>query len=134
MLLTALSIFDAVSDARNNMHQLAEHAEAALPALAKQFLGSQVPSPVVFVGFGPMAFAAREPALKVMELTAGKVPAIWDSTFGFRHGPKSFGVSGSPIYVLRSAGYPATEYEADLVEELRVQFPEAKTMPIGETV
>ena len=132
MLLTALSIFDAGSDARNNMHQLAEHAEVALPTLANQFLGSQVPSRVVFVGSGPMAFAARESALKVMELTAGKVPALWDSTLGFRHGPKSFVVSGSAIYVLRSAGYPATEYEADLVEELRVQFPEAKTMTIGE--
>ena len=66
-----------------------------------------------------------------MELTAGKIPALWESTLGFRHGPKSFISSRTAIYVLRSAEYPATKYEADLVEELRLQFPEARTMTIG---
>lgn len=132
MLLTALSIFDTGADARYNIRRLAEHAEAVLPVFASQILRSEVPSRAVFVGSGPMAFAARESALKVMELTAGKIPALWDSTLGFRHGPKSFISSGTAIYVLHSAGYPATKYEADLVEELRIQFPEATTMTIGE--
>ena len=131
MLLTALSIFDVGSDARNNVNKLAEHAEAALTTLTGHFLGSQLPSRVVFVGSGPKAFAARESALKVMELSAGNVPALWDSTLGFRHGPKSFVVKGTAIYVLRSKEYPANEYEADLVEELRVQFPKAEIITIG---
>ncbi len=33
--------------------------------------------------------AARESALKVLELTAGKLAAFYDSPTGFRHGPKS---------------------------------------------
>ena len=78
-----------------------------------------------------MTFAARECALKVLELSAGKIPALWDSTLGFRHGPKSFITSGTAIYVLRSTGSPTTNYEVDLVEELRMQFPEATTMTIG---
>ena len=67
----------------------------------------------------------------MMELSAGKIPALWDSTLGFRHGPKSFITNGTAIYVLCSADSPTTNYEIDLVEELRMQFPEATTMTIG---
>ena len=131
MLLTAFSIFDTDADARSNMRQLAKHAEAVLPLLDSQIRGLKAPTRAVFVGSGPMTFAARECALKVLELSAGKIPALWDSTLGFRHGPKSFISSGTAIYVLRSTENPATKYEVDLVEELRMQFPEATTMTIG---
>ncbi len=131
MLLTALAIFDRTADAGRQLRQLADYAETALPTLASQFLGMDAPSRAVFVGSGPMAFAARESALKVMELSAGQIPALWDSTLGFRHGPKSFVSSGTAIFVLRSAERPAHMYEADLVEELRVQFPQATTMTVG---
>jgi tagatose-6-phosphate ketose/aldose isomerase len=131
MLLTALSIFDKNADAKSHMRQLAKHAEAVLPLIDSQIRRFKAPKRTVFVGSGPMTFAARECALKVMELSAGKIPALWDSTLGFRHGPKSFISSGTAIYVLRSTECPTTNYEVDLVEELRMQFPEATTMTIG---
>ena len=131
MLLTALSIFDTDADARSHMRQLVKHAEAVLPLLDSQICGLKASAHAVFIGSGPMTFAARECALKVLELSVGKIPALRDSTLGFRHGPKSFISSGTAIYVLRSAESPTTKYEVDLVEELRMQFPGATTMTIG---
>lgn len=44
---------------------------------------------IVYLGSGGLQGAARESALKVLELTAGKLAAFYDSPTGFRHGPKS---------------------------------------------
>jgi tagatose-6-phosphate ketose/aldose isomerase len=85
----------------------------------------------VFVGAGPLAFAAREAALKVMELSAGRIPALWDSTLGFRHGPKSFVHGATDIWVFLSAEAHAARYDADLVAELRGQFPASRVTAVG---
>jgi tagatose-6-phosphate ketose/aldose isomerase len=71
-----------------------------------------------------LAFAAREAALKVMELAAGQIPALWDSTLGFRHGPKSFVLPGTRIVLFGAADPHAARYDADLAEELAAQFPD----------
>ena len=46
-------------------------------------------SRVVYLGSDVLKGVAQESALKVLELTAGKVVALHDSPMGFRHGPKS---------------------------------------------
>ena len=45
---------------------------------------------IVYIGSGSLAGLTREAQLKILELTAGKVATIFDSSMGFRHGPKSF--------------------------------------------
>ena len=44
---------------------------------------------IVYLGSSTSKGIARESALKVLELTAGKVNASYDTPLGFRHGPKS---------------------------------------------
>ena len=51
--------------------------------------GSEPWKRIVYLGSGGLRGAARESALKVLELTAGKLAAFYDSPTGFRHGPKS---------------------------------------------
>lgn len=134
MLYTALAIFDNRADTSETAARMA-HAAGLLAALLPQmaaFAGSSPPPDrIVFLGTGPLAFAARESALKVMELTAGAVPALWDSTLGFRHGPKSFVRGRTDIILLTSPEAPAALYESDLVAELRQQFPTARITTIG---
>ncbi|NCO87126.1 MAG: SIS domain-containing protein [Rhodobacterales bacterium] len=130
MLLTALALFDPVPDAPARMAALAAQLRALLPGLAR-FATGPLPERVVFVGAGPLAFAARESALKVMELTAGQIPALWDSTLGFRHGPKSFVRGDTAIFVLTAPDPHAARYDADLVAELRAQFPAARVTAVG---
>ncbi|PSL19768.1 SIS domain-containing protein [Shimia abyssi] len=127
MLLTALALFDAPCDVAGRLAALADQLEALLP----RFAGQPMPERVVYVGSGPLAFAAREAALKVMELSGGQIPALWDSSLGFRHGPKSFVTDETTITVFTSPDAPTAQYDADLAEELRSQFPNARVETIG---
>ena len=125
MLLTALAIFDRqVADAPQRMADLADAMDKALPWFLSGGQAARVPDRAVFLGAGPLAAAAREAALKVLELSAGEVAALWDTPLGFRHGPKSFVVGATDIWLFGSGGH-AGLYEADLLAELRAQFPQA---------
>lgn len=129
MLLTALSLFGERADFEHRMTYLADQLGTLLPRYAAT--AGAPPARAVYLGTGPMAFAAREAALKVMELSAGRIPALWDSTLGFRHGPKSFVTDGTQITLFTSPDPHAAAYESDLVEELRSQFPGATVRTIG---
>ena len=127
MLLTALAIFS--DHGTDPIAAMARELTRLLPIYAGA--AGPVPARAVFVGSGPLAFAARESALKVMELTAGQVPALWDSTLGFRHGPKSFVQGATAICVLTHPDPHTARYDADLVTELRRQFPAARVLAVG---
>ena len=139
MLLTALALFDEPCDLPARLTHLANQFSTVLPNYAETAQARKVPDRVVFLGAGPLAFAARESALKVMELTAGQVPALWDSTLGFRHGPKSFVRDTTDIVVFISPDPQAARYDADLVSELGLQYPGANItalthdLPYGAT-
>lgn len=128
MLLTALAIFDPDSA---DMEPLSTALTRLLPAFQAHAAAAPTPARAVFLGTGPLAFAAREAALKVMELAAGQIPALWDSSLGFRHGPKSFVLPGTDIWLLLSPDAHAARYEADLLAELRAQFPASRVTAVG---
>ncbi|HBR6986420.1 TPA: SIS domain-containing protein [Klebsiella aerogenes] len=74
---------------------------------------------IVYLGSGGLQGAARESALKVLELTAGKLAAFYDSPTGFRHGPKSL-VNNETLVVMFISNHPYTrQYDLDLLAELR---------------
>lgn len=127
MLVTALALFDTTCDLPMRLNALADQLEHLLP----QFVQAERPERAVFVGSGSLAFAAREAALKVMELSAGQIPALWDSTLGFRHGPKSFVTDATAITVFLSPDIPTHGYDTDLAKELQDQFPRAQVQTIG---
>jgi tagatose-6-phosphate ketose/aldose isomerase len=128
MLLTALALFDAPCDVPERFAALADQLKAILP----QFGQSDMPARAVYVGAGSLGFAAREAALKVMELSAGQIPALWDSSLGFRHGPKSFVTDNTAITVFLSPTHPTHSYDTDLAAELRQQFPQSVVTTIGK--
>lgn len=79
MLLTALAVFDK-SGSIGRLEPLSADLSRLLPQFEAHARTVRRPERVVFVGSGALAFAAREAALKVMELAAGQIPALWDST------------------------------------------------------
>lgn len=133
MLLSALCVFsDAPSaDLIADIDRFADSAEAILPAALRILEPLVLPDRVVFVGSGAAQYVAREAALKVMELTAGKIPALSESCLGFRHGPKSFMTPGTRVFVFQSGTEPASLYDADLVAELRRQYGAGAITTIG---
>lgn len=122
MLLTALTLLDpdASDDAAS---QLADALDAALPKFHAKAAAMETPDRMVITGSGALRFAAREGALKIMELSAGQIPALWDSSLGFRHGPKSFITPKTHVMVMVSSDPDIARYDRDLAAELRAQFP-----------
>lgn len=134
MVLTALAVLDSrvpSDEVAARLAALASRLDNLLPSYAALARAEAPTARIVFLGAGPLAFAAREAALKVMELTAGAIPALWDSSLGFRHGPKSFVTEGTRIVLFGSPEATAALYDADLAEELRAQFPKAPLTVIG---
>lgn len=120
MLLAAASVF--APDGTTVVPWLADRLEQALPGFEAGAGQGAIPQRVVFLGTGPLGFAAREAALKVLELSAGQIAALWDTPLGFRHGPKSFVQPGTRLVLFGSQDSHAARYEADLVAELSEQF------------
>jgi tagatose-6-phosphate ketose/aldose isomerase len=72
-----------------------------------------------FVGSGVLRAVARESALKVLELTAGKIQTMSESALGLRHGPMS-ALDGNTLFVsFLSRDERRRNYELDLIEEVR---------------
>ena len=74
---------------------------------------------VVYLGSGPLTALARESALKLLELTAGKVVTYFDSPLGFRHGPKAVIDDQTLVIVFVSSDEYTREYDLDIIAELR---------------
>lgn len=130
MLLTALALFEP-TETENRLGQLADQAEVIIPTVAEAAEAATLPKRLVFTGSGALQFAAREAALKVLELTGGEIAAISDSSLGFRHGPKSFVIPGTDLVLFRSSDPFTARYDDDLAVELATQFPDAQRTTIG---
>lgn len=129
MLLSALAIL--APEGAAPIPALARGLRDLLPRYAAAAEAARLPERMVFLGAGPLAFAAREGALKVMELAAGAIPCLWESTLGFRHGPKSFVQGATDIVQFLSPDPHAGLYDADLAAELRAQFPASRVTTLG---
>jgi tagatose-6-phosphate ketose/aldose isomerase len=74
---------------------------------------------VVYLGSKEFKGLAREAALKMLELTDGKVVALADSPLGFRHGPKTILNAQTLVIVFVGNDPYSRQYDWDLVNELR---------------
>lgn len=101
--------------------RLAAALEGALPALDARAaaVAERGYRRVVYLGSGPLTGLARESALKLLELTAGQVSAWFDSSLGFRHGPKAVVDDATLVVVLRSGDDRVRRYDDDIAAELR---------------
>jgi tagatose-6-phosphate ketose/aldose isomerase len=74
---------------------------------------------IIYLGSGSLEGLTREAQLKVLELTAGKIVTAFDSSLGFRHGPKSFVNEKALVFVFVS-NHPLTRnYDLDILRELK---------------
>jgi tagatose-6-phosphate ketose/aldose isomerase len=119
MLLAAALAFDAIQP--STVARLSRSAELLLqqmPSCTQQLVASRFER-VVYLGSNELLGLAHEAALKLLELTDGRIATLAESTLGFRHGPKSM-VDGSTLVVMMLSNAPYTRaYDLDLLEELR---------------
>lgn len=122
MTLTALLVFDeahTVEEKAAFVTAIRQMGESVLERehILQQFVDLEY-NRVIYLGSGPLAGLAREVQLKILELTAGKIATIYDSSMGFRHGPKSFVDNRSLAFVFVSNEAYTRQYDLDILEEM----------------
>src|SRR5699024_3596824 len=73
---------------------------------------------IAFLGSGSLSQLSHEASLKMLELTAGKVVATYESSLGFRHGPKSILNDSSAVVMFLSQDTYTRKYDLDMLREL----------------
>jgi tagatose-6-phosphate ketose/aldose isomerase len=89
---------------------------------------------VFFLASGPRLGAARESALKMVEMTAGKVWAASETYLGLRHGPMSAVHSNTLVVCLLSSQPLVRAYECDLIRELNDKQLGMAKLIFGENI
>jgi len=78
-------------------------------------------SKACFLGAGPLAAVASESALKLLELTAGRIHTMSETVLGFRHGPMSALNRDSLCILFLSNNQRRQCYETDLLMEIQTK-------------
>jgi tagatose-6-phosphate ketose/aldose isomerase len=129
MLLSSLLVFGAVS----TVDDLAAAAREILGGRADDIrtLAARGYRRVVYLGSGSLRGLARESALKLLELTAGEIVTYYDSSLGFRHGPKAV-LDDQTLVVVYVSSDPYTRlYDLDIIAELRAAIGEANVVAVA---
>ena len=91
-------------------------------------------SSVVYLGSGCRLGAAKEGALKMLEMNAGAVWTMAESYLGLRHGPMSAIRSDTLVVALLSSEPVTRAYEIDLLRELGRKELGARKVVVGAGV
>ena len=118
MLVSCLAVFTPdqaqLKQAASWAESLIAHGNAGVANLAQSGYER-----LAVLGTCCLLGTAREAALKSLELSAGRIATIHNSTLGFRHGPKII-VDESTLVVHLGSNDPHTRlYDQDLLSELR---------------
>jgi tagatose-6-phosphate ketose/aldose isomerase len=107
--------------------QAADQLAARLAAAGERVLGEAAKisafadrgyDRIVYIGSGSLGGLAREAALKMLELTAGQVVSFFDTSLGFRHGPKAVLNDRTLAVVFLSNDAYTRRYDEDIATEL----------------
>jgi tagatose-6-phosphate ketose/aldose isomerase len=121
MMLAAWLAFSDGAVSAPVMTRIAESAREILSRhiVTMRDLAARDFSRVVYLGSNGLKAIARESALKLLELTDGRVVATHESSLGFRHGPKTI-INAEALVVMFISNDPYTrQYDLDLLRELR---------------
>ncbi|OLQ93958.1 sugar isomerase [Vibrio ponticus] len=121
MMVAAFSVLDAKRDHSKGFERITLCSEGLIKEINMPIsnIANLDIRRVIYLGSGGFQGLAQESALKLLELTAGKVVATYDSPLGFRHGPKSI-VDNQTLIVVYISNNPYTrQYDLDLLNELR---------------
>ena len=138
MVLNALAVFNInniekfssdVDKLSNSVNDFIENNIEKVTSLANEDFER-----IVYLGSSTSKGIARESALKVLELTAGKVNASYDTPLGFRHGPKSV-VDDETVSVIYISNDEYTrQYDLDLAKEMLAHKKNDKVVIVGDNI
>ncbi|MFD1451307.1 MULTISPECIES: SIS domain-containing protein [Oceanobacillus] len=134
MMLLCYELFSLKPTSKQRLELLAKCAENVLGRVTptvEEIL--EIPMDrIVYLGSGLLQHVAHEASLKMLELTSGEVAAVYESSLGFRHGPKSILNDQSAVVVFLSEDPYTRKYDLDIVRELAAEDSQLKLIVIGE--
>ncbi|WP_088072020.1 SIS domain-containing protein [Gottfriedia luciferensis] len=135
MLLSVLLLFH-VEQIHKWEKTLDELIQAGLSIISKseqsiRELAASNFSKVVYLGSGVFEGLAREASLKLLELTGGTIPSTFDTSLGFRHGPKSILDKETVVFVFLSCNAYTRQYDLDILEEIYGEHNRGKVVAIS---
>lgn len=86
---------------------------------------------ICFVGNGPLASVARESALKVLEMTAGRIKTMSETVLGLRHGPMAALDKETLLICFMSGDKRRRQYARDLLHEVSEKDIVAVCIAVG---
>ena len=107
---------------------LERHGEAIAAAAQRSVDG------VAYLGSGAAFGAARESALKMLEMTGGAVRTLPETFLGLRHGPMSWLADDSLVVAFLAAEPSVRGYEYDLLRELTRKGLGDRRIVVGESI
>jgi tagatose-6-phosphate ketose/aldose isomerase len=134
MLIAAYQIFSPKPFTGDGSAQVIANAERLVESIADtvdEILGFDFDR-IVYLGSGSFAQLAHEASLKMLELSAGKVVALHESSLGFRHGPKSILNEKSAVVIFLSADDYTNKYDIDILRELTAGDSGMKVIALTE--
>lgn len=122
MLLTSLLIFDKTKNDYEKLNIVKTISDMASDAISRQdeikkYINLDFDR-IVYLGSGVLSELTREAQLKILELTAGKITTCYDSSMGFRHGPKSFVNEKTLVFDFVSTDDYTRKYDIDIINEI----------------
>jgi tagatose-6-phosphate ketose/aldose isomerase len=88
----------------------------------------------VYLGSGVRLGAARESALKMLEMTSGQVVTFAESYLGIRHGPLSAILPDTLLVCFLSGDTLVRAYELDLIRELNQKKLGMRKLILGDQI
>ena len=86
---------------------------------------------ICVLGSGALSGVAKESALKVLEMTAGRTKTMAESVLGLRHGPMAALDKETLLLCFASSDMRRQKYEADLLEEVGKKDIVARCVVVG---
>jgi tagatose-6-phosphate ketose/aldose isomerase len=132
----ALGKMDLIEEYQKATRQLVLVATRILREDAGQLsqAASQEFRSALYLGSGVRLGSARESALKMLEMTAGRVMAFAETYLGVRHGPLSAVQPDTLIVCFLSSTPEVRAYELDLIQELNRKGLGLQKVIVGERV
>lgn len=134
MALTALLVFDQASLAAKADY-VATIVKMGHEVIAReaeiQNLADDDFNRITYLGSGSLGGLTREAQLKILELTAGQLATIFDTSMGFRHGPKSFVNAKTLVFDFLSNNAYTRQYDVDVMEEIKGDGIARRVVAVG---
>lgn len=135
MSLATLLVFDTLSDEEKEkiVSQIAQMGKSVIAREDEiQSLVNTDFDRIAYIGSGCLGGLAEETRLKILELTAGQVAALFDTSMGLRHGPKSFLDKKTIVFDFVSNNSYTRQYDLDILNEIKDDRIVPLIMAVGQ--